>query len=78
MSTATITGKYTCMACRLVNQLVELPVRRPLEDVVHYVKVSVAACVAADHAERSPWCTSRTMTDLKIPLPKGDGRIGDA
>lgn len=63
-----ITVKYTCEACGLKDRDVIVPEREGDEDVVHYVRDVIGACVGEDHARTSPQCQAKTITNLKIPI----------
>lgn len=74
----TVTVRYSCVECGVQNAPVSVRERRPNEDVVYWVEQVCGLQIALDHTQRSPHCTSRKMTDLKIPLPEGGGRLGEA
>lgn len=77
ISIAFVTCEFSCNnpTCAAQKVPVNVIARAPGEDVVRFVeRVGVAA--AATHARISPECAWRTC-DLKIPVPKGDGGVGE-
>ena len=70
----TITVKYSCNGCGLHR--VECPVpARTVEDVVFWTEQILGRAVGEDHANRSPFCTSRTMSEVMVPI-SGAEKIG--
>ncbi len=74
-----ITIKYTCNSCGILDRDVICPERQANEDVVAYLRETLAECVAADHSDHSPHCRAATMTNLKIPIDANNpkARIGE-
>lgn len=68
----TVECLYSCHKCGLVDVAVEVPLRGPEEDVVHWVQETMGRALANDHATRSPHCVPETLSNVKIPLPPGD------
>lgn len=71
----TITVRYSCPACGLVDAEVAVPARVD-ECVLKWMKATCAAC-ADDHRKRSPHCHPAELYDLKIPMTGAD-RVGGA
>ena len=67
---------YSCDGCGLKNADVMVRYREPDEDIVHWIDTVVGMAISADHQAKSPLCPSRTMRELKIPMPHGDNGIG--
>jgi len=68
--------KYTCAKCSLVDAEVEVPDRKPGEDIAVWMRYAISY-VRYDHGHRSPWCFPKSFTNIKIPIT--DGRaIGSA
>jgi hypothetical protein len=72
-----ITILYSCFPCGLLRVPLEVS-ERGQENVVEYLEKVVAPVVSADHLMRSPFCSSRTMDELLIPLTPGSAKIGGA
>ncbi len=70
-----ITLLYSCQACGLVDRPIQVPARTT-EDVCDWVGTICAQAIGDDHHTVSPACQSRTMTNLKIPVPSGTEFIG--
>ena len=66
---------YSC-DCGIQDREVEVRLREPGEDVVHWVRDVVGAAVGADHAQHSPECRRTIMRELKIPVPAGTEMVG--
>ena len=74
----TIRVQYTCHKCRTIAREVDVEVRGPAEDVVAWMNRSVILALGKDHQQYSPYCTTGILSDIKIPIPKGENaRIGD-
>lgn len=71
----TITVRYTCRMCGIVDAHVPVKVRGE-EDVVQWVGVVVKA-LTSDHFRRHPWCRATKLDEVKIPVPDGAKRVGD-
>lgn len=71
----TMIVKYSCV-CGINRVAVEVPDRGDVEDVVHWVSVTVATRIGADHGQRSPHCNVRKMREVLIPLPPGTESLG--
>ena len=66
---------YRC-SCLTEDAKVEVPERRPAEDIVLWVEQVVGSRLGQDHTKRSPKCRETTMTYVKIPVddnPRGVG-----
>lgn len=75
---ALITVTYSCARCGLHDRQVIVPERDPQQDVVAYVRETLAECISADHLRTSPRCRATTITELKIPIDPAnpDAAIG--
>ena len=72
----TISVRYSCAACGIAKVSVAVPARQS-EDVKDWVEKIMAQAISDDHTVRSPRCTSRTMSEVMIPV-SGTDRIGGA
>jgi len=73
----TITVRYSCRDCGLID--VQVPVAvRGAEDVGQWMDGVLLPALANDHRTRSPRCSPRTLANVKIPMPEGVSRVGDA
>lgn len=70
-----ITVKYSCAGCGIQRREVQVPARTT-EDVVAWIKQTVAHCLSDDHGAQSPQCRNRTMSEVMIPIPKEAEFIG--
>lgn len=66
--------RYSCVACGVQRATVAVPARGE-EDVVVWVKDVMAPAIGEDHAARSPFCSSRTMSEVLIPIT-GAEKVG--
>lgn len=69
--------RYSCAACDVEEQEVDVRPREPGEDVAAWMREAVQAGIGIDHRSRSPWCRSTTAANVKIPLPKDGRGIGE-
>lgn len=67
---------YKC-ACMTTEVLIDVPGRRPGEDVVTWMERIVRPWLGEDHRLRSPFCQAKAVEYLKLPLPEDGRRIGD-
>jgi len=74
-SSITMTVRYSCPECGIVDRGVEVRERRENEDVVEWVRM-VMRMTCEDHAECSPKCHPSELKNLKIPLPPHAAFIG--
>lgn len=68
----TIPVRYSCPPCWLLDVVVQVPERKPGEDVAAWMRQTIEH-LGADHAGRSPWCHPEKLTDVKVPLSKRPG-----
>lgn len=66
--------KYSCAGCGLYRVTCSVPARTT-EDVKVWLEQIAARAVSEDHAQRSPFCASRVMSEFMIPTTGAD-RIG--
>lgn len=70
--------QYRCELCSNDWRVVQVPDRGPDQGVVDWMRRFVTTAIASDHRGRNPRCRAATITEVKIPLPAGEGgRIGD-
>lgn len=69
--------EYSCDQCGVKDAKVAVRSRGDTEPVLLWMDAVVAA-IAADHHRKSPRCRATHITETKIPLAAGGGRIGDA
>jgi hypothetical protein len=67
----TVTIKYSCPLCGLVDIDVTIPARFEEDDVVVWMK-DVGVYLSEDHSLRSPECHPAALKDIKIPI--GDAK----
>jgi hypothetical protein len=71
----TITIRYTCALCGLIK--VEVPVRvRGEEDIVTWLETVAMVAISADHRHRSPFCQSKRLDSMEVPMPPGVQTVG--
>lgn len=68
----TIGVKYLC-SCLSAEVEVQVPERKPNQDIVDWMERVLGNAIGADHRRRSPRCTRTTMTHCKIPMGDVDG-----
>lgn len=73
---AALVGKYSCELCGVKNAEQQLPLRGPAEEIKAYMDAVVRAFMM-HHLLRFPGCQATKFTEIKIPVPKDGGRIGD-
>lgn len=66
--------KYSCKGCDLYRVDCQVS-SRTTEDVVHWTKNILGHAVGLDHSIRSPFCSSKTMSEVMIPIT-GASKIG--
>lgn len=71
-----LTVFYSCDGCGLVDRAVSVGARGD-EDVVSWMKW-ITTEIAFDHGIASPTCRASKVKHVKIPLPDGAERIGEA
>lgn len=69
----TIEIKYSCALCGLKRVSVSVPVRGE-ENVIEWME-KTGAFLGADHAERSPRCHPKELTEVMIPYT-GRAKVG--
>lgn len=67
---------YTCRDCGVHDAKVPVRERWNGEDVISWMG-AVGLTISIDHRRRSPLCNATHITQTKIPLPAGGGRVGD-
>lgn len=67
---------YWCLTCGIVQAVVPVRYREAGEDVAAWMKDVVIVELSKDHAQRSPWCRTTTLSSIKIPMPAGTTFIG--
>lgn len=70
----TIDCKYSCAGCGLYRVVVSVPARTT-EELFVWMDWVAAKAISEDHARRSPSCTSRTISELMIPIT-GASKVG--
>jgi hypothetical protein len=70
-----INVQYTCDTCGSADIPVSVPERADKQDVKEWLDETVLV-VARAHRQRSPDCTAKTLSKLKIPLGHGAKKIG--
>lgn len=68
---------YSCGGCGVKDAAVKVRTRRADENVVEWIEGPVAHAISFNHSLRSPACRATHITETKIPMPAGDGRVGD-
>jgi hypothetical protein len=71
----TITVLYSCRWCGLTKVSADVPSR--LEEHVEVWMRQTAEYVMRDHIKRSPNCAAPVISELMIPMPSHDARVGD-
>lgn len=69
-----IVCKYSCALCGLRRAQVRVPARGE-ESILDWVNKVAAVAISQDHAQRSPNCPSREMSELMIPI-SGAEKVG--
>lgn len=69
--------KYSCHACGIKHQEIQVSPRLPEQDVVKWVRDISGLAISFDHGFRSPNCKSKVY-DVCIPTPKGNDGIGES
>ena len=67
---------YSCVGCKLVDRVVQVPVRTT-EDVAVWFEQVLGVALVTDHKRVSPKCKSRVMSTIKVPM-SGAKIIGGA
>lgn len=67
---------YKC-TCAPHERTITISAREPGEDIAAFME-RVTLALSNDHTFRSPNCSSRTMTHVKIPIDGEGGPIGSA
>lgn len=63
-----ITIRYSCPACGLVDEKVDVRDREPGENVVTWTRDVMGWAINIQHRRRSPGCNAKTAEDVKIPM----------
>lgn len=71
----TVTVLYSCHVCGLTDIPVPVPARTD-EDVLVWME-QTGGLLSQDHAQRSPLCHPKTLSNVKIPMTGAD-RVGGA
>jgi hypothetical protein len=71
----TIQVKYSCKGCRIYRATFDVPAREPDEEVTDWMGATVRL-VAQEHRRRSPFCRSKELQELMIPMLDPAGRVG--
>ena len=74
--TPTIGVLYSCDECGIRNAEVQVP-SRDAEDVIQWMEKICIIALSRDHADRSPHCRPKVLTNIKIPMT-GVDRVGGA
>lgn len=66
----TIRVMYTCALCGTIDRGVDVPARMDPDavDVKHWVEQIMGRAISDDHSRHSPFCPSRKMDNVKIPI----------
>lgn len=67
-----ITVMFSCDACSLKDEEVQVRARKSHEDVVWWLENIVMLAIAKRHALRSILCESNTASEVNIPIDKDD------
>jgi hypothetical protein len=67
-----ISVRFSCDGCGLKDEIVQVPARKSEENVVAWMHASVATAYTFHHSVVSPHCTSKNMSNLKIPIDTAD------
>jgi hypothetical protein len=62
-----ITVMYSCAGCGVHRVSVAVPARGD-EPVVDWMEKTLMVTLGFDHSARSPFCESRSMSELMIPM----------
>lgn len=74
---STIACLYTCDACGIKDQTVDVPERDPAtHDVIQWFEGIAIPCVVLDHHARSPLCRPKKLTSIGIPFEEGSEHVG--
>lgn len=74
---STIRCFYSCSACRLVRQYVEVAERDPKQqDVVQWIQQTATPALVADHQRKSPLCRPKTFAEVGIPVDEATEHVG--
>lgn len=60
----------TCNDCGMIDAPVSVPPRLAGQDAKVWFRIVLQPAMDAAHRLRSPLCRNRTMTYVKIPMPK--------
>lgn len=58
---------YSCKECRLKDRMVTIQARAN-EDVIQWTEGVLLVGIAKDHSIKSPFCTAKEITEVKIPI----------
>jgi hypothetical protein len=73
----TIRCFYSCAACMLVRQFVEVPERDPVaQDVVQWIRDTAVPLLVADHESKSPLCRPEEFAEVGIPVNDATEHVG--
>lgn len=67
---------YSCFACGIYRREVKVADRGEHEEVVPWVRDTVAGALGADHVRRSPRCLATKLDEVLIPCPPGTEALG--
>lgn len=74
---STIRCFYSCAACKLKKQFVEVPERDTAIDVITWMNTVVSPRLVADHMSKSPFCHPKELTEVGIPYNQESGVVGE-
>ena len=74
---STIRCFYSCSACKLKKQFVEVPERDTTLDVVTWLNTVAVPALVRDHESKSPGCRPKEFTEVGIPYNKESGIVGE-
>ena len=66
--------KCTCMAEEIA---IDIPGRRPDQEITDWMEHTVKPWLGEDHQLRSPFCQAKAVEYLKLPMPEDGRRVGD-
>lgn len=68
---------YSCDACGIKRQHVDVPERDPgTHNVVEWLDGVAAPRLILDHHARSPLCRPKTLSEVGIPYDEGTEHVG--